>query len=229
MKRGRVFMKTCPKCGTACYDNDVFCGSCGYQFSENKISENSAQNTAGNDVNAQRDKTEGTGYGAKNETAGCGFDRQNNAVNGGYGPRYGTGNSGYGARNSSACGSYGANANPNSAYTANSPKDNTFAIVSLVLGIISIPTIWCCGLGFLLAVAAIVFGCIARGQIKESNGRQTGIGYCTAGLVLGIISIVLFAIAIVAIVALNAWSTIFNDITSNENSFETGLMLLGLF
>ncbi len=40
-----------------------------------------------------------------------------------------------------------------------------------------------CGVG---SVLAIVFGFIARDQIKRSWGRQSGAGLATAGIVLGL-------------------------------------------
>lgn len=68
---------------------------------------------------------------------------------------------------------------------------NGFAIASLVLGIL-----WLYWLGSILAV---VFGFIARSQINSSNGAQTGRGMATAGIVLGLLAIVLVPLAIVAI------------------------------
>ena len=59
------------------------------------------------------------------------------------------------------------------------------AITSLVLGIVSFPAAFCCGCGMIFAIAAIVFGLIARSQIKQSGGRQGGAGLALAGLILG--------------------------------------------
>jgi hypothetical protein len=58
---------------------------------------------------------------------------------------------------------------------------NGLAIASLVLGIVGWPF---CGIG---SVIAIVLGFAARGQIKNSGGRQGGAGIATAGIVLGFI------------------------------------------
>ena len=60
---------------------------------------------------------------------------------------------------------------------------NGYAIASLVLGIV-----WIGGLGSLLAV---IFGFMARGQIKNTDGRQGGNGMAVAGIVLGIVGVVL--------------------------------------
>jgi hypothetical protein len=55
-------------------------------------------------------------------------------------------------------------------------------VASLVLGLL-----WIAGLGSLLAV---IFGGVAKRQIRESNGRQGGLGMATAGIVLGIVGLV---------------------------------------
>lgn len=54
---------------------------------------------------------------------------------------------------------------------------NGFAIASLVLGIV-----WAMGIGSILA---LVFGYIAKGEIDDSHGTQTGRGFAVAGIVLG--------------------------------------------
>ena len=70
-------------------------------------------------------------------------------------------------------------------------KTNGLAIASLVLGIL-----WLYWIG---SVLAVVFGFIARSQIDSSNGTQTGRGMATAGIVLGLLGVVLVPLAIVAI------------------------------
>lgn len=54
---------------------------------------------------------------------------------------------------------------------------NGFAVASLVLGIV-----WAMGIGSILA---LVFGYVAKSQIEQSGGRQTGSGMAIAGIVLG--------------------------------------------
>lgn len=58
------------------------------------------------------------------------------------------------------------------------PQTNGYAVASLVLGIIGFG---CC----ILWILALVFGYMARNQIDQSYGRQTGRGLATAGIVLG--------------------------------------------
>jgi hypothetical protein len=60
------------------------------------------------------------------------------------------------------------------------------AIISLVGGI----TGWTI-LPFLGSIAAIVFGHIAKNEIKKGGGMLTGNGMATAGLILGYLSIAL--------------------------------------
>ena len=59
-----------------------------------------------------------------------------------------------------------------------------------------------CGVG---SVLAIVFGFVARDQIRRSQGRQTGSGMATSGIVLGFIAVALW-LAILVISMANAGS-----------------------
>jgi hypothetical protein len=61
----------------------------------------------------------------------------------------------------------------------------------LVLGIVGWPF---CGIG---SVLAVIFGFIAQGQIRESQGRQGGGGMARAGIILGFVGIALVALAFV--------------------------------
>lgn len=65
---------------------------------------------------------------------------------------------------------------------------NPLAVASLVASLV-----W---MGGLSSVAAIVLGVLARRQIDESGGRQRGEGLATAGIVLGIVGIVLPLLAL---------------------------------
>jgi hypothetical protein len=75
------------------------------------------------------------------------------------------------------------------------------AVASLVLGIVSVPMICCCGAGFVAAVLAIVFGHVAVGQIRRSEGRLDGAGMAVAGLVIGYASVALQILAVIFLVA----------------------------
>ncbi len=76
-------------------------------------------------------------------------------------------------------------------------RTNGLAVASLVLGIVG----WAlCGIGSILA---IVFGVIARNQIRASGGREGGDGMAKAGVILGCVFLVLLVayVIVVAIVA----------------------------
>jgi len=62
------------------------------------------------------------------------------------------------------------------------------AIVSLVLGILS----FCiCNWTIVVPLAAIITGFLARGNIGKSGGTLKGGGFAMAGIVLGIVSLLL--------------------------------------
>ena len=71
---------------------------------------------------------------------------------------------------------------------------NGFAVAALVLGILG----WSM-LPVLGSIGAIIFGHIARGQIRRSNGNEDGDGLALAGLILGWVSVGLAILAIAAI------------------------------
>ena len=77
-------------------------------------------------------------------------------------------------------------------YGAAPQQTNGMAIASLVLGIL-----WLYWLGSLLA---LIFGFVAKKQIRESGGRQSGGGLATAGLVLGWIGAATFALFVVFLI-----------------------------
>jgi hypothetical protein len=95
-------------------------------------------------------------------------------------------------------------------------QTSSMAIVSLVLGILAYPTACCYGVGLFPAFGAIVTGVIARQQIRNSRGLQSGEGLAIAGIVLGAILIVILFCAICAIMGLGLMGgeieTIFDEI-----------------
>lgn len=68
-------------------------------------------------------------------------------------------------------------------------KTNGLAITSLVLGIVAIPCTCFYGTGILFGIAALITGLIARRQIKESDGTQSGDGLAIAGMILGVLAV----------------------------------------
>lgn len=74
------------------------------------------------------------------------------------------------------------------------PTTNGFAVASLVLGILG----WTL-LPFLGSVGAVIFGHMARSQIRRAASLQDGDGLAVAGLVLGWLSIVLWLLTLAAI------------------------------
>lgn len=71
------------------------------------------------------------------------------------------------------------------------PSTNGLAIASLVLALVPI-----FGVG---AILAIIFGFIARRQIRESGGTEGGAGMALAGIIVGICQLVLAVVGIVII------------------------------
>src|SRR2546421_8165055 len=78
-------------------------------------------------------------------------------------------------------------------------QTNTLAIISLVARVGSffahvIPGVG----GFTVAVVAIVTGYMARNQIKQTG--EQGMGLATAGMVIGIVHLVLIALGVIALI-----------------------------
>ena len=69
------------------------------------------------------------------------------------------------------------------------PAENGFGVTGLVLGIIGLVFSWVPGLNLLLGVLATVFG--ALGWRKGRTSRATNAGLALAGLIMGIITIVI--------------------------------------
>ena len=72
-------------------------------------------------------------------------------------------------------------------------RTNGFAIASMVLGIL-----WVYWIGSILA---LVFGYIAKSQIDNSRGAQSGRGMAIAGIVLGWVGIAAIVLVVIAVAA----------------------------
>lgn len=84
---------------------------------------------------------------------------------------------------------------PGGGYAA-APKSNQKAVWALVLGILSV---LCCSV--VSGIPALVLGNMAKKEINQSGGAQTGAGMAKAGVILGIISIVLLILYLVLLAA----------------------------
>lgn len=76
------------------------------------------------------------------------------------------------------------------------PKNNGLAIASLVCSILGL----FCGVGGILG---IIFGFVARGQIKRSAGAQQGAGLALAGIIVGFVLLGLWAAWLAVIIAVS--------------------------
>ena len=75
------------------------------------------------------------------------------------------------------------------------PTTNGLAIVSLVFGVLGWTLLPLIGM-----IVAIITGHIALGQVRRSDGAETGEGLAIAGLVLGYLALAVGFIALVMIV-----------------------------
>jgi len=76
------------------------------------------------------------------------------------------------------------------------PKTNSLAVTSLVLGILSL-TLGCCCYGLPFNVAGIICSVVALSQNKNDPVNQQGKGLAIAGLVLSIFSILLIGLLVI--------------------------------
>lgn len=94
-------------------------------------------------------------------------------------------------------------------------QTNNLAITSMVLGIVSLPLVCLYYVGVPVGIAAFITGLIARRQIKESAGAQSGNGMAIAGIATGLTSGVILFIAIGTIVILALLGPAIGNIFSN--------------
>lgn len=72
------------------------------------------------------------------------------------------------------------------------PVTNTMALTSMILGILGIFVAW-----IFTSIPAIICGHIARRQIRNSGGTQSGDGMAIAGLITGYLMTLLFLVLVV--------------------------------
>ena len=75
-----------------------------------------------------------------------------------------------------------------------------FAIVSLVVSLVSVPAVFCYFMGLPIGIAAIVFGAVAIGRINKEPSRLQGKGLAYAGIAVSIGVVVLCVVMIAIIV-----------------------------
>jgi len=68
---------------------------------------------------------------------------------------------------------------------------NGYAVASLVLGLVSVPTVLCMGFGALPGVLGLVFGVKAWRQMESSQTEGRGRSMAVAGVILGAVGAVL--------------------------------------
>ncbi|MBA3944420.1 MAG: DUF4190 domain-containing protein [Herpetosiphonaceae bacterium] len=159
----------CPVCGTENEEGASFCFRCGSPLQPQPV-----QPATGQTVMLSSDPTASGSARtyATPSTANLAPD-----------PRYG---SDIDANYSIPTGQPQAYVMPGGSYI---PVTNTSAILSLVMSVLSYFL-----LPFIGSVIGIILGYQARRSIRASNGRQTGEGLATAGIVIGWIHIALFLI-----------------------------------
>ncbi len=88
------------------------------------------------------------------------------------------------------------------------PQLGTWALVSMICGVVSIVT-----LQTIVAILAIVFGFIGLNEVKKSAGRVEGRGFALAGIITGFVAIglavalIVFYIAFYVIFLLSLYQT----------------------
>lgn len=76
------------------------------------------------------------------------------------------------------------------------PRNNPMAVAGMIMGIISVTVAICCCYGLPFNVLAIIFSLVGLSQIKADPYNQRGRGMAIAGLVLGIVSLLLAAVVL---------------------------------
>jgi hypothetical protein len=69
------------------------------------------------------------------------------------------------------------------------PQTSSKATTVLVLGIVSLVTLWLCGLGFITAIIALVLAPGAAREIAASGGALTGEGQVRAGRIMSWVTV----------------------------------------
>lgn len=79
-------------------------------------------------------------------------------------------------------------------------RDQTIPTVALILGILSLPMCWCGWMG----LPAAILGYLGMRNADKDPARYTGRGMAIAGMVMGIISMIVFLLYIMIVIASSA-------------------------
>ncbi|MGC4744272.1 DUF4190 domain-containing protein [Micromonospora sp. DT201] len=90
---------------------------------------------------------------------------------------------------------------PNAGYPQAQGQNNTLGLVSMILGIASIPLLCCFYLGLPVGIAGIVTGYLARQKVAQ--GQANNAGQAKAGLICGAVGVGLGIIGIILSIALD--------------------------
>jgi hypothetical protein len=84
------------------------------------------------------------------------------------------------------------------------PRNNSLAFISMIMGVLSITCGMCCCYGMPFNVLGIVFALVALAQIRNDPHSQEGRGLAIAGLVLSLLSFLMALLFFAFGLALNA-------------------------
>lgn len=82
--------------------------------------------------------------------------------------------------------------------TCVSKKTSAMAITSLVLGIVTVPSVFCC-VGFLTGALSVMFGIIGLVHVSNGDAAPTSKVIAWTGIVLSTLAMGLYAIYFVAV------------------------------
>ncbi|MFI6783518.1 DUF4190 domain-containing protein [Micromonospora sp. NPDC050276] len=84
---------------------------------------------------------------------------------------------------------------PNAGYPQAQGQNNTLGLVSMILGIASIPLVCCLYLGIPVGIAGIVTGYLAKQKVAQ--GQASNAGQAKAGLICGAVGVGLGILALI--------------------------------
>ncbi len=77
-------------------------------------------------------------------------------------------------------------------YEGGPPSLNILSLLSMIFGILSLPTFFCCCIGPFSAIVSVILGLIALVQISKSPNRYTGKALAITGLITSALGLLAF-------------------------------------